>query len=204
MFMSAAAPTVPSDPPPNRFGRLLGLVRRLLDYGRDLAVSLQQHSTPASLAAATHTFGTRDIALILARIAQGILRATALETRLVPLASRPEPVSQPGLPSSRSPAPRAARTTTPLAQLPTPAQIADAVRRRPVGAVIADICRDLGVTPTHPLWPEVQLAITLHGGNLATLVMDTIEQSFRPLIENWPQPSPPCTPIPAVAATGPP
>ena len=110
----------------------------------------------------------------------------------------------PGLPSSRSPAPRAARTTTPLAQLPTPAQIADAVRRRPVGAVIADICRDLGVTPTHPLWPEVQLAITLHGGNLATLVMDTIEQSFRPLIENWTQPSPPCTPIPAVAATGPP
>ncbi len=53
-----------------------------------------------------------------------------------------------------------------LASLPTPEQIAAEVRRRPVGAVIADICCDLGIRPDHPLWRELQLAIILYDGNL--------------------------------------
>src|SRR4029077_20405902 len=34
-----------------------------------------------------------------------------------------------------------------LARLPTEEEIAEAVRRRPIGAVIVDICCDLGIAP---------------------------------------------------------
>jgi hypothetical protein len=45
------------------------------------------------------------------------------------------------------------------------------VRRRPVrGTVIADICRDLGITPgqlDRAFWDELSRAIIVHGGSLA-------------------------------------
>ena len=44
------------------------------------------------------------------------------------------------------------------------------MRRRPVGAVIADICRDLGITPGHldrAFWDELSHAIIAYGGSLA-------------------------------------
>jgi hypothetical protein len=90
-----------------------------------------------------------------------------------------------------------------LALLPTPEQIAADVRRRPIGAVIADICLDLGIMPNHPLWREVQLVIIRHGGSLARLVKDLVEQVFQfpvpaavPAASRaWspPPPSPACT-----------
>jgi hypothetical protein len=39
--------------------------------------------------------------------------------------------------------------------MPTAEQIAAEVRRRPIGAVIADICRDLRILPSHPLWRDI-------------------------------------------------
>jgi hypothetical protein len=44
------------------------------------------------------------------------------------------------------------------------------VRRRPVGAVIADICHDLGITPgqlDRAFWEELSHAIIAYGGSLA-------------------------------------
>jgi hypothetical protein len=74
---------------------------------------------------------------------------------------------------------RGARTADPgLARLPTPEDIAAQVRRRPIGAVIADICRDLGIMPSNPLWRELPLAIIANGGNLATLVKDILKRVF--------------------------
>ena len=58
-------------------------------------------------------------------------------------------------------------------RLPTAGDIAAEVRRRPVGAVIADICRDFGIVPSNPLWRELSLVIIENGGNLATLFKDT-------------------------------
>jgi hypothetical protein len=52
------------------------------------------------------------------------------------------------------------------------------VRRQPIGAVIADICRDLGIMPSHPLWRELQIAIIRECGNFAGLVKDILEQAF--------------------------
>ena len=54
--------------------------------------------------------------------------------------------------------------------------IAAEIRRRPVGAVLADICRDLGIVPSDPLWRELALAVIECGGNFAALFEDTYKR----------------------------
>jgi hypothetical protein len=186
--MTAAATAPTPTPEPSRVGRLLGLVRKLIDYGRELAATLRHHSATIDLAAATRPFGTRDIALILAHITRGLHRANALEARLVRNAARldapPRPRAAPATakPAAAARPPAAPPADARLAHLPTPEQFAAEVRRRPIGAVIADICRDLGIMPSHPLWREVQMAMIRYGGSLANLVRDLIHQSFQSLV----------------------
>ena len=91
-----------------------------------------------------------------------------------------------------------------LAHLPTPEQIAAEVRRKPIGAVIADICRDLGITGSHPLWREVQRAIILHGGNLARLVSDILDRAFPLSARLLPAVTPAALRLDAPDGTGPP
>jgi hypothetical protein len=43
--------------------------------------------------------------------------------------------------------------------------------------VIADLCRDLGIMPDHPLWPEVQ-ALLLAQGTYVRLVTAIITRVF--------------------------
>ena len=222
---TAAGPTNRPDPhqdrpaagadAPSRTGRLLGLVRALIDYGRQLAATLQQRTAATNLADVTRNFGTIDIGEILARIARGLLRAAALETKLSSRLTRQQAV--PAAPSARSPrkphaarpADQSARAADPdLARLPTPEDIAAQVRRRPVGAVIADIFRDFGIVPSNPLWRELSLAIIEHGGNLATLFKDTFERISVWLIDP-PTAVRPATPAPdlpfaVTPGTGPP
>jgi hypothetical protein len=172
---------------PVALGSVLSVVRRLIDYGRQLAVTVQSRAAAPGFALFAMPFGTADLAVILTRITSGLRRAAALEARLCQRAARgrdltPAPIR---LPAAR--APRAARQDAPpdarpapqptdhtedplLARLPTEEEIAAEVRRRPVGAVIADICRDLGIAPGHldrAFWDELRLAIIAYGGNLA-------------------------------------
>jgi hypothetical protein len=205
---TAAVPTNRPDPhqdraatgadAPSRTGRLLGLVRALIDYGRQLASTLQQRTSATSLSDITRNFGTIDIGEILARSTRGLLRAAALETRLASrLAREPAAPAAPSIPSPRQPravrpVDRSASTTdTRPTRLPTPEDIAAEVRRRPVGAVIADIFRDFGIVPSNPLWRELSLAIIANGGNLATLVKDILKRVFPFPI------NPPATVLPA-------
>src|SRR5271165_1667752 len=83
--MSDPAAT-PVATPVSRFRRVLDVVRKLIDYGKDLATTLQQRAA-SDLAAVTFPFDTRDIGLILARITRGLLLANALEARVVALAA---------------------------------------------------------------------------------------------------------------------
>jgi hypothetical protein len=199
------------DPPtlPSRSGHLLALVHKLIDYGRELAATIRRRAftDPTSVRCC---FGTVDVALILARISRGLHRADALEARLIRSADRLDvaPPAAPSQPRPRTARPAAAPTTVEtdprLARLPTPAQIAAEVRRRPIGAVIADICRDLGIMPSHPLWRELQLVIIRHGGNLARLVKDILEQAFPIAAIARPRSPAPPPRFPAPAATGPP
>jgi hypothetical protein len=88
-------------------------------------------------------------------------------------------------------------TQSHLAHLPTPEQIAAEVRRRPIGAIIADICRDLGIMPSHPLWRKLQLVIIRHGGSLARLVKDILDRAFPRPASAWP-----AAPLQSPAASG--
>ncbi|HME21691.1 MAG TPA: hypothetical protein VKI44_10155 [Acetobacteraceae bacterium] len=205
MFMSAAA--TPAEPPnPSRAGRLLNLVRKMIDYGRELAATLQQRAA-ADLRPIAHLFGTCDLAVILVRIQRGLLRANALEARLVQNAARLDAERSPRSAPARQ-TPRPARLAAPRAEdpgapveLPTEAEIAAWVRRRPIGAVIADICRDLGIVCSHPLWRELHRAITREGGNYVRLVSEIIDRGARLIAEAW---FPSARPAAVPAATGPP
>ena len=111
-------------------------------------------------------------------------RRTAGSRRRTP--SRPQPANHPD---------RADPTEDPrLARLPTEEEIAAEVRRRPVGAVIADICRDLGITPgqlDRAFWDELSRAIIAYGGNLAGFLAEPEPAAVRPRLR---RPLRPCGP----------
>lgn len=126
---------------------------------------------------------------------------------------QPEPT-----PSPRSPRaapcqaqPRASRQIEPPSsnpqdlfwKLPTIDRIAANVRRQPIGAILADICRDLGITRDHPLWNKWHDAITEYGCNFVRLVRDRLNRLF-PIAHILARlKSEPAAP-PAPASTGPP
>jgi hypothetical protein len=191
---------------------LLDLVRKLIDYGRDLASTLHQRAAADPYFTRTF-FGSSDLKQVLARITRGLQLAGMLEARLIQRAAQP-----PAAPTTAAAASRSAPCTTrPAAQrtepacadsadLPTAEQIAARFRRQPIGAAIADICRDLGIMPSHPLWREVARAMGVHGGNLARLLNDLIHRSFQPLIAGHILDDTPALflPPPALGGTGPP
>jgi hypothetical protein len=95
-----------------------------------------------------------------------------------------------------------------LPDMPMAEEIAAALRHRPAAAVIADICRDLGIVPAHPLWGEVMTVLSGHGGNFLKFFKDAMARLFSRLTarsaaetDGWPvlgsQPS-------AACGTGPP
>jgi hypothetical protein len=163
-----------------------------MEYGKELATTLQQQ-TYTDLAQVRRLFGTPDIALIIASIIRGLHRAAELEARLVTrLGSknpRVGPICAPylRLPSVAKPAdPHAGGAEdaeTRVARMPTPRDIAAALRRRPIGAVIGDICRDLGILPSHPLWREISSVMLDNNGNVGTLLLHIIRRPFVHLHE---------------------
>ena len=221
---TAALPNDPDPPPdpatgsalaPSRTGRLLGLLHKLIDFGKDLAHSLQQCTADTVPTAVTRRFGTLNIVLILSRIARGLRLATALEARLaahpVREATAPAVARAPSDPTPRTTRPvarRASRTPPQLPDVPTAEEIAAALRHRPVGAVIADICRNLGIVPSNPLWDEVMMVVTEFGGDPAKLLMDAAARVCARFPDlNWvPQDRPPApwSQPAAACGTGPP
>ena len=205
-FMSSVAETpVPATTPdphgagagvPAAVGRVLLLVRRLIDYGKQLAGTMQQRAATPGFAWFARSFGTADLAVVLARITAGLRRAAALEARLCARAARgrdltPSPIRLPAPRSGRKAAPRDAQPEsqpedhaedTLLARLPTEEEIAAEVRRRPIGAVIVDICLDLGIKPgdlDRAFWDELRHAIIMYGGSVVTWLVNLRRQRVR-------------------------
>ena len=109
----SAAPTGPDLPPPSRSGRLLSLVRRLIDYGKQLAATVQQRAGTPGFAFLVRPFGTADIAVILARITCGLRRAAMLEAKLCKRAERGRDLTVPPIRLPAIRVPGAAREATP-------------------------------------------------------------------------------------------
>jgi hypothetical protein len=202
-----------STPVPTRTSHVLRFLHKLIDYGKALAHVVQQRAGTPVPSTVAGQFGTMNVALILMRIVRGLRLATALEARLDAHPLREEPAQTPvRAPTDRAPRtadptrPRASRAAPQLPDMPTPEEIAEAARHRPVGAVIVDICRDFGIGPSHPLWGEVMMVVTEFGGNLVALIKDIVDRlcwwSTDPAAfeqAGWPAPQ-----AAAACGTGPP
>ena len=208
--MSDATSSPPPTDKPTPSGRLLRLVRKLIDYGKQLGTALTQRT--ADLASVTRDFGTKDIALILGRIRCGLERANLLEARIIDEAARLDAAAARAAPAAavaprtrpatpRPPEPPKQQPDPRLARLPTSEEIAEQVRHQPIGAVLADICRDLGIVPSHPLWLELMVLVPEHGGNFPALFEDIWDRVLPLPGIGPPGASPPSL---APAATGPP
>ena len=135
------------------------------------------------------------------------------------MASRP--VRQQAVPAeaTHTPSHRQPRTAPPedrnasevdprIANLPTPDDIAAQISRRPAGAVIADICRHLGIAPADRLWREICLVVLENGGSVLEMFNKSAHRIFTQLremaaTEARGEPSP-FRPATVAAATGPP
>ena len=53
-----------------------------------------------------------------------------------------------------------------LLGVPSAAEIAEMVRRKPIGRVLEDICRDIGLEPADPGWNDLVFALCAHGGDI--------------------------------------
>jgi hypothetical protein len=199
---------------------VLGVLHTLIDYGRGLARVVHQRITtttplPAPPSVLAQQFGTLNIVLIFSRIVRALRMAAALEARLVrqpvrgtagqALVRAPSVrVADPAEP----PAQRVKRAAPKLSLDPTDEEIAAAIRHRSAGAVIAEICQDLGLVPSHPLWREVMDVVTEFGGNFATLFKRTMHRVSAWIADpsaldrqGWPAPG---SALAAAYGTGPP
>ncbi len=103
--------------------------------------------------------------------------------------------------SQRTVRPGAPERRSALCRLASIKQLAAELRRRPIAAVLVGICRDLGITPHHPLRQEMSEAITAYGGSVEALEQDAdqrwcskrwLEIPFTPppfsAVKLWPAP----------------
>jgi len=168
--------------------RLINLLNWIITYGQELAAALQQGSQPHRFATIAYRFQTTDLAAILARIARGLMLAGALRAHLVQQQAlgrdvQPSPPRLPCTPSLRDPKaatrPRVRHTNIidlPLDRLPSADAIAAELRRRPIGAILVDICRDLCMLPgdlNREQHDELIQAVIAYDGNLATLLFSS-------------------------------
>jgi hypothetical protein len=162
---------------------MLSLLRKLIDYGQNLVRSVQERAAAGTLVIVALRFGTQDAAVILARITRGLRLANALEARLIirparldahPAVAGPARVRAPPEGAGRI-VPQAVKRPA-LPDVPTAEEIAAALRHRPAAAVIADICRDLGIVPAHPLWGEVMAVLSEHGGGFVKYFRNVMDR----------------------------
>jgi hypothetical protein len=180
-----SAPTPPPDTSraavrtfPPGVAHLLAVVRILIEFACDLAAKAEECAVRGDIGPVAMRFykGIQIDALII-RIARGLRRALALQEMLLQRAAEgrdiapvdPAPSSggggskRDGQDKDKPPKPE---------RLPSVAEIAAEIGRRPPGAIIADICNDIGITPgdlTDAQWEALEAAINEYGGSLMKL-----------------------------------
>jgi hypothetical protein len=194
---------------------ILGVVRTLLGFGKHLDQILPDRTAHPGFLALAIGFGTHDLRRILAHVQRGILRAMMLQQYLLARAAqgrdiepteRPAPAEQADIeamemklcpPSQARARPKKAHPDDPLHfSMPTLRELESQVRRRSIGRTIAEICMDLGVTPSScdgAFWNEFYLTLTDFGGKFEDFceVRERRSQTFKkerdklPSTGNW-------------------
>lgn len=153
---AAAAPSVPA-----ALASVLGVLHWIIQYGMDLMDTIERRAAtdPQFWLFARTSFRTTDLELIIARLLRGLRLAEALQKRLQRWAARGKDLVIPWCrdpnPSRRRPRDQKPGETTGKAPRkrielpldPTDAEIEAWLHRHPPGAVLNDICRDIGVLP---------------------------------------------------------
>ena len=165
---------------PSRSAVLLHIVRALIDIGRERLAALRSQPGPEETHAIGCAFGTFNVALIIARILRGLRIAAALEHRVIAIASGLDTPPRPRAGATRS-APRPPKRpkrpdADDDARMPTDQEIAEMLRHRPIGAVLVDICADLGIGIGHPIWHELQSVIIDHGATPEPIMTRTFQR----------------------------
>jgi len=150
----------PAGPEPTRSTRLRTLLQTLITFASTLVETLA--TNPSAHPTIAYRFATTNLGLITARIARALLLAMALTRRLTRIAKQLDAPQRPTTTAKTRREPRAPKPATPrpseitdealLTRLPTAQEIAAQIRHRPIGRVLEDICRDLGILPSDPLW----------------------------------------------------
>ena len=203
----------PSDPPKDRRGgtlpegvaAVLSLLNILLAYGNHLLATLNHRAAQRSFATLAQCFGTARLPVILARLTRGIRRVLALQRVLLARAASGNDLVPSNLPLTgrrgnghpRQQTDVGGRTSDPavrpdpkeppdLDTIPTIAQLEAEIRDQSVGRVIADICRDLGVSPfrcEQHFAGSLRDAITSYGGDHPGLCGDMLIRETELLAE---------------------
>ena len=209
MEADTTGPTSPTDPPqdqpgstvPEHIAFLLHAVDILLGYGHHLLSTIRQRATAPTFTTIAASFGTANLATILAHLNRGILRAAALERLLLaraasgrdiiippPRTRTDEPPPAPTAPQPEHPPAQPLATSKPALRpwqppgrndpeffMPTQEELERQVRRRPLGRTMVDICLDLGVVPgfcTAAFWNHLHEIMHYLGGSVATLMKE--------------------------------
>ena len=143
---------------------MLALVRKLIACGQELLGSLQGCEGPHPPLETFRRFGCLSLTLVIARITRGLIIAGVLEDRFLRRLprkdERPDRAPRPPAPKADRPKPRRSLWTSHDAELdgplPSAEAIAERLKGRPAGAVLTEICRDLGIDTLHPLWRELK------------------------------------------------
>jgi len=183
---------------PEGIAHLLQVLHWLVGYGRTVAETLHQRGAQEFRRFAAR-YRRSDFNEILARIRRGLVLAAALEEKLLTRAKTgrdvvpvkihwfaPRPNRAAGSTGTRTRVRHTNIVDMPPDPLPTAAQIAAELRRRPLGAVLADICRDLGIKPsdlTQVQWAELNHLIMRYGGNPSDVLFAEWNLQMQPLFE---------------------
>ena len=171
---------------PSRSAALLHFVRAMIDFGRQRLAAIRSQPDPEESHDIACAFGTFNVAVIVARILRGLRLAAALEDRVTAAAPRIDADVRPrarAAATGRSPRPPrkpklsdAEDNAALLDRLPTDREIAEMVRGRTIGAVLVDICADLGIGFDHPLWHELRWIVVDHDGQIESVLMRTFQR----------------------------
>ena len=198
---AAAEPAVDT-----RSGRLLIVVRGLIDFAVTLGRALTGPPPSALYAAVLSRFGNLKPELIQARIRHALLLAEELEKRILQTARaldcyRPRPAACANAEESRD------QKTPKTSKSRHAADAPFALRRKSIGALFAELCVELEIIAGDTLWLPIVAAVIKHRGSGHRLMRGMQARSRRTgyYVPRPPWPAPSLPPgLTAAFCTGPP